>query len=156
MWTSYWDPESTKTSFWVFVFGFAAVLPWKGGFPGSLDGKEPACNTGYLGFIPGSGRFPGKENGDPLQYSCLENPMDRGAWQATIHGGCKELDTGHDWVTNTFQEKSSLEGKQRGSFGSQSEKHLLSQWSGKLLCILRKLLGLEMTAQKWDFHFMSY
>ena len=45
----------------------------------------PACNAGDLGLIPGSGRSPGEENGNPLQYSCLENPMDRGAWQATVH-----------------------------------------------------------------------
>ena len=48
--------------------------------PGGLDGKASACNAGDLGLIPGSGRSPGEENGNPLlQYSCLENPMDRGA-----------------------------------------------------------------------------
>ena len=51
-------------------------------FPGSLDGKEPACNASDPGSIPGLGRSPGEGNGYPLQYSCLENPMDRGAWQA--------------------------------------------------------------------------
>ena len=45
----------------------------------------PACNAGDPGLIPGSGRSHGKENGNPFQYSCLENPMDRGAWQATVH-----------------------------------------------------------------------
>ena len=50
------------------------------------DDKESACNGGDLGLIPGSGRSPGEENGNPLQYSCLENPMDRGAWQAVVHG----------------------------------------------------------------------
>ena len=49
------------------------------GFPHSLVGKESACNAGDLGLIPGSGRSPGEGNGKPLQYSCLENPMDRGA-----------------------------------------------------------------------------
>ena len=48
--------------------------------------KETACNAGDLGLIPGSGRSPGEGNGNPLQYSCLENPMDRGAWQSTVHG----------------------------------------------------------------------
>ena len=48
--------------------------------PGSSDGKAPACNEGDLGSIPGSGRSPGEGNGNPLQYSCLENPMDGGAW----------------------------------------------------------------------------
>ena len=50
------------------------------GFPGGLDGKESACNAGDPGLIPGSGRSPGEGNGNPLQYYCLENPMDRGAW----------------------------------------------------------------------------
>ena len=56
------------------------------GFPDGSDDKESACNAGDLGLIPGSGRSPGERNGNPLQYSCLENPMDRGAWQATVHG----------------------------------------------------------------------
>ena len=56
------------------------------GFPGSSDGKESACNAGNLGLIPGSGKSPGEGNGYPLQYSCLENSMDRRAWQATVHG----------------------------------------------------------------------
>ena len=59
------------------------------GFPGDSDGKESACNAGDLGSIPGSGRSPGEGNGYPLQYSCLENPMDRGPWQATVHGVTK-------------------------------------------------------------------
>ena len=58
-------------------------------FPGGSDGKESACNVGDLGSIPGSGRFPGEGNGNPLQYSCLENSMDRGAWWATVHGVAK-------------------------------------------------------------------
>ena len=56
------------------------------GFPGSSDGKVSACSVGDLGSIPGSGRPPGEGNGNPLQYLCLENPMDRGAWQAAVHG----------------------------------------------------------------------
>ena len=54
--------------------------------------KESACNAGDPGSIPGSGRFPGEGNGNPLQYSCLKNSVDRGAWQATVHGVTKELD----------------------------------------------------------------
>ena len=53
------------------------------GVPGGSDGKESSCNAGDPGSIPGSGRSPGEGNGNPLQYSCLENPMDSGAWQAT-------------------------------------------------------------------------
>ena len=59
------------------------------GFPGCASGKEPtasAGDTGDMGLIPWSGRSAGGGNGNPLQYSCLENPMDRGAWQATVHG----------------------------------------------------------------------
>ena len=55
------------------------------GFPGGSDGKEFACNAGDLGLIPGWGRSPGGGHGNPLQYSCLENPMERGAWWATDH-----------------------------------------------------------------------
>ena len=56
---------------------------------GGSDGKESACNAGDSGLIPGSGRSPGEGNGNPLQYSFLGNPMDRGAWQAIIHGDSK-------------------------------------------------------------------
>ena len=57
--------------------------------PHSSVGKESACNTGALESIPGSGRSPGGGNGNPLQYSCLENPMDRGAWWAVVSGVAK-------------------------------------------------------------------
>ena len=56
------------------------------GFPHSSVSKESACNARDLGSIPGLGRSPGEGNGNPLQYSCLENPMDRGAWRATVYG----------------------------------------------------------------------
>ena len=56
------------------------------GFPGGSNGKESACNVGDVGSIPESERSPGKGNGYPLQYSCLENSKDRGAWWATVHG----------------------------------------------------------------------
>ena len=59
------------------------------GFPGGSEVKASAWNAGGPGSIPGSGRSPGEGNGNPLQYSCLENPMDRGAWQATVHGVTK-------------------------------------------------------------------
>ena len=55
----------------------------------SSDGKQSAFNVGDLGSLPGSGRSPGEGNGNPLQYSCLENPMDRGAWWDTVHGVSK-------------------------------------------------------------------
>ena len=55
------------------------------GSPYSSVGKESVCNAGDLGLIPGSGRSPGEGNGNPLQYSCLENSMDRGVWWSTVH-----------------------------------------------------------------------
>ena len=58
-------------------------------FPGGSDGQASACNVGDSGLIPGLGRSSGEGNGNPLQYSCLENPIDRGAWQATVHGVAK-------------------------------------------------------------------
>ena len=73
-----------------------------GGFPGSSDGKEPACHVGDPGSILGSGRSPGEGNGNPLQYSCLENAMDRGAWQATVYGVAR---VGHDLATKPLPPK---------------------------------------------------
>ena len=71
------------------VYQFKLGFP--GGFPGGSEGKASACNAGDLGSIPGSERSPGEGNGNPLQYSCLENPMDRGAGYSPW--GHKELDT---------------------------------------------------------------
>ena len=59
------------------------------GFPGGSVVKNPPVNAGDVSSIPESGRSPGEGNGNPLQYSCLDNPMDRGAWQATVHGVTK-------------------------------------------------------------------
>ena len=63
------------------------------GFPGSSDGKESPYNAGDPSLIPGSGRSPGGGKGNPLQYSCQDNPMDRGTWWATVHGF---TELGHD------------------------------------------------------------
>jgi len=60
------------------------------GFPDGSELKNPPANAGDVGLVPGSGRSPGEGNGNPLQYSCLGNPTDRGAWQATVHGVVKE------------------------------------------------------------------
>ena len=65
------------------------MVPLSVDFPGGSEVKASACNAGDLGSIPGSGRSPGEGNGNPLQYYCLENPMDRGAWWATAHGVAK-------------------------------------------------------------------
>ena len=58
-------------------------------FPGGSDGKDSACNAGDWGSTPGSGRSPGVGNNNPLQHSCLENPVERGAWRAIVHGVVK-------------------------------------------------------------------
>ena len=64
---------------------------YREGFPGGSDGKEPACSAEDLSSVPGLGRSPGEGNGNPLQYSCLENPRERGAWWAAVH-----------WVTKSW------------------------------------------------------
>ena len=66
------------------------------GFPHSSVGKKSACNARDLGSIPGLGRSPGEGNGDTFQYPCLENPMERGAWQDIVHGVSR---VGHNLVT---------------------------------------------------------
>jgi len=79
-------------------------MPSKG-FPCSSVGKESTCNAGDLGLIPGSGRSPGEGNGKPLQYSCLENPMDRGARQAIVLGVAR---VGHDLETKPNESNQEL------------------------------------------------
>ena len=69
------------------------------GFPGSSVGKECAWSAGDPGLIPGPGRSPGERSGNPLQDSCLENPMVRGAWRATVHGVTR---VGHNLVTKSL------------------------------------------------------
>ena len=61
-------------------------------FTGCSDSKKSTCNVGELGLIPGLGKSPGEGNSYPLQYSCMKNCMDRGAWQATVQWSCKDLE----------------------------------------------------------------
>ena len=68
-------------------------------FPGGSDGKASVYYVGDPGSIPGLGRYPGEGNGNPLQYSCLENPMDGGAWLATVHGVAKSQTRLSDFTT---------------------------------------------------------
>ena len=75
---------------WPMEFGQLRCLA---GLSWGLSSKESTCNAGNMGSIPAAGRYPGKGNGNPLQYSWLGNPMDRGAWQATICGVAEESDT---------------------------------------------------------------
>ena len=71
------------------------------GFPGDLEGKTSAHNAGDPGLIPGLGRSPGQGNGNSLQYSCLENSMDGGAWWAIVHGIAKS----RTWLSNKMHHK---------------------------------------------------
>ena len=102
-------------------------------FPHSLVGKESACNTGDLGSIPGLGRSPGEGTGNPLQDSCLENPMDRGAWWATVHGVTR---VGHDWAT-------------KAPPPVKLRKELDLQW-------FEKILGIHLTTEVQELYTENY
>ena len=97
-----------------------SCLHWLLGFPSSSDGKESACNAGGLGSIPGSGRSPEERNGYPLQYSCLENFMDRGAWRATAHRVAKSWTRLSDFHTG-FNFPSYLRGYVRGYLRGEND-----------------------------------
>ena len=85
----------SRGAWWATVHGVAK----ESDATGDSDGKAPACNAGDLGSIPGLGRSPGEENGNPLQYSCLENFMDRGAWWATVQGVAKSRTRLSDFIS---------------------------------------------------------
>ena len=95
------------------------------GFPDSSEDKASACNAGDLGLIPGSGRSPGEGNGNPLQYSCLENPMDGGAWWSTVHGVTKSWTRLSDFTFTL----NLVERKKRKSEVSQSCPTLCDPWT---------------------------
>ena len=78
------------------------------GFPDGLVVKNPTANAGGLGLISGSGRSLGGGHGNPLQYSCLENPMNRGNWWAIVHGVAKELDMNLRLNNNRYYYNSSV------------------------------------------------
>ena len=86
--------QAFPKTFVIFCFCFY-ILPWW------LSGKNPPANAGDAGFIPGLGRSPWGGNGNPLQYSCLGNPMDRGAWGVIVHGSTKSWTRLSDWLTYT-------------------------------------------------------
>ena len=96
------NPDMSFYIFWLFIdidelSSIEVILIYfSPGFPGGPDGEESACDTGNLGSSPWLGRSPGEGNGYSLQYSCLENSMDRGAWQATVHGVTKS----RTWPSN--------------------------------------------------------
>ena len=85
-------PPLSSSKYLVFRDQFKEYLPTGGGFLGGSESKESAFSAGDLGSIPGFGRSSGEGNGYPLQYSCLENSMDRGAWETIVPCGHQELD----------------------------------------------------------------
>ena len=98
------------------------------GFPVSSDDKASACNAWDLDSIPGLGRCPGEGNGNPLQYPCLENPMDRGAWWATVHGVVR---VGHDLATKPSNHQWLI----RTSLVGQTVKCLPTMWETRVLSL---------------------
>ena len=104
--------------------------------PGGSEVKASAHNAGDLGFIPGSGRSPGEENGNALQYSCLENPMDRGTWRATVHGVTKSRTWLSDFISSScppYCQRSPL----FVAFTLSPQKPCLSRLPPQALCTLR-------------------
>ena len=112
-------------------------VPYAMGYPGGTSGKEFACQWGRHKIHPGLGRSPGGGHGNPLQYSCLENPMDRGVWQATVHSVTR---VGHDLAAKPPPPQSAI-----FSVSWLSEKshipclNTLSLWFIGLLCKQSKL-----------------
>ena len=106
----------------LFQFVFLKLIMTILGFSGGSDGTESACNAGELGLIPGSGRPPGEGNGNPLQYSCLENSMDRGAWQAAVYSVAK-------------------------SWAQLSNKHI--EWNSSWVYVILRLFNLMVQEKKW-------
>ena len=92
-------------SLWDFEFVTSALGLSVLSFPGGAMVKNLLLNTGDAGSIPGSGRFPGGGNGKPLQYSCLEDPMDKGAWKATVHGVAKSWTRLSDFTSSLCEER---------------------------------------------------
>ena len=98
-----WTPPSPKS--YILTFPHYHL-----GFPGVSEGKESSCSAGDLGLIPGPGRSPGEGNGNPLLYSRLENPMDKGAWQTIVHGVAKRRTRLSNSHTHTLTLWSSFSG----------------------------------------------
>ena len=87
--------------YWTFIWAWVFMICLtEQELPSWLSSKESSCNAGVADSIPGMGRSPGGGNGNPLQYSCLGNPMDREAWRATVYGVAK---SGHNWATKRQQ-----------------------------------------------------
>ena len=89
---------------------------------GGSEVKASACNVGDLGSVPGLGRSPGEGNGNPLQYSCLENPMDRGAWQAPVHRVAKSQTQLSNFTFTFILRSTALKKKKKMALIIQREK----------------------------------
>ena len=96
---------------------FGAMVVKMEGLLGGSDGQESVCNAGDLGSTPGGRRFPRERNSNPLQYSCLENSMDIGAWQATVHGVAKS----QTWLNNTHTHTHTHTHSDNGNGGENSD-----------------------------------
>ena len=111
-WGAWWATVHwvAKNRTWLSDFAFTFLSMHYGGFPGNSLDKESICNVGHASLLPGLKRSPGGGHGNPLQYSCLENPMDRGAWWATVQGVTKSwtrlkrlsMPAMHYWVFESF------------------------------------------------------
>ena len=137
LWELVMDREAWRDT----VHGVAKSWTWLWGFPGGSEVKASACNAGDPGSIPGLERSPGEGNGNPLQYSCLENPMDRGAWLGYSPQGRRESDTTErlhfhcsEWTELSWTE-----------LRHQSLVVLFFHNAHK------KLLGLQLTCKFWFF-----
>ena len=114
------------------------------GFPGSLEVKASACNAGDPGSIPRLGRSPGEGNGNPLQYSCLENPMDGGAWWATVHGVAKSRTQLSDFTFTFHFNKLDIE----GYFPRNRKKIIFKNYSFNIVNEVLKVLLLNSETNK--------
>ena len=112
----------------LWIFHPCICLLLKTNFPGGSDGKMSDCNAGDLGSIPGSVRSPGEGNGNPLQYSCLENPIDGGTWWATVHGVAKSRTQLSNFTHFT----------QQASLVAQMVKYLTAMWETRVQSLGRK------------------
>ena len=124
---------------------------WLIAFPDGSDGKESAGNAGDPGSIPESGRSPGEGNGNPLQDSCLENSMDKGAWWATVHGVTKSW----TWLSNTFTFKGyRWMARWRGTKGrvQKNPKHTCICPCEVRVSYLPSILEVLWTLYFWDFY----
>ena len=130
----------------------------------NCDGKESACNAGDLGSIPGLGRFPEEGNGNPLQYSCLENSMDRGSWLATVHGVAKSqtwLSSQHTQIWGNTKKLSSSQKKQYvndvniiNCHKIQNKIFKLVNWGHSILITFKIILSYPLNFN--DFKFPDY